>query len=286
MEILPLTRTCRARFWAVLFAFVLAPASAVQDPPKRTYILAVVPHQLPMFVYKEWTPLVKLLSRRIGADIELRTYRTIPRFEAELFRGIPDFAFMNPYHEIMAKKAQGYVPLVRGDEPLSGILVVRRDSPIKSVGDLQGKTIAFAAPNAFGSSLYMRALLTEQFGIKFKPYYVDAHNEVYRHVILEEAVGGGGIKHTLDIESDAVKSQLRILFETPKTASHCLSAHPRVPPEIRELVLNTILSLGTDKSEQQWLERIQLAAPVKANYDKDYKPLEKLGLEKYLVVGE
>ena len=286
MEISPAPRGRRARYGAALLALFFAATVAAKDPPKPTYILAVVPHQLPMLVYKEWTPLLQRLSQRIGADIELRTYRTIPRFEAELFRGVPDFAFMNPYHEVMAKQAQGYLPLVRSREALSGILVVRRDSPIQSVGELNGKTLAFAAPNAFGSSLYMRALLTEQFGIRFKPYYVDAHNEVYRHVILGEAVAGGGIKHTLDIEPEAVRGQLRILFETPKTAPHCLSAHPRVPRAIRQIVTNTLLDLGKDPSEEKWLERIQLAGPIKANYDRDYKPLETLGLDKYLVVGE
>ena len=286
MEISLLTRRRRARYCAALFALIFGSASAAQDTQKRTYILAVVPHQLPMFVYKEWTPMVTQLSRRIGAKIELRTYQTIPRFEADVFGGIPDFAFMNPYHEVMAKQAQGYIPLVRGRKSLSGVLVVRRESLIKSVHELNGETLAFAAPNAFGSSLYMRALLTEQFKIKFRPYYVDAHNEVYRHVILGEAVAGGGIRHTLEIETEAVKKQLRILFETPKTASHCLSVHPRVSPAVRKIVLNTILGLGAKKSEEKWLEKIQLAAPVKANYDKDYKPLEALGLDKYVVIGE
>lgn len=239
-----------------------------------------------MLVYREWTPLVELLSERLNADIELKVYRRIPRFEADLFAGIPDFAFMNPYHQVMAKRRQGYVPLVRGSKSLSGVLVVRHDSAVRSVAELNGKTLAFAAPNAFGSSLYMRTLLTQRFRIKFTPYYVDAHSEVYRHVILGEAVAGGGIKHTLEIEPAAVKKQLRILFETPKTAAHCLSAHTRVPAAARRIVIDTILELGAKKSREKPLQRIQLGAPVKANYARDYKPLEALGLEKYVVVAD
>lgn len=270
----------------VLAAFFFGPLQHARGAEKKTYVLAVVPHQLPMLVYKEWTPLVELLSQRLNAEIELKVYRTIPRFEADLFAGVPDFAFMNPYHQVIAKRKQGYIPLVRGGKPLSGVLVVRRDSPIQSVKELNKRTLAFAAPNAFGSSLYMRALLTEQFKIRFTPYYVDAHNEVYRHVIFGEAVAGGGIKHTLEIEPKTVSEQLRILFETPKTASHCLSAHPRTPAAVRQAIIGTILELGTRKSEEKWLEKIQLAAPIKADYVRDYRPLEALGLEKYVVVTD
>ena len=282
-----MTRYSPARLALTLVAAIAVFGSPVHDTygaKKTTYTLAVVPHQLPMLVYKEWTPLLELLSERLNAEIELKVYRTIPRFESDLFAGKPDFAFMNPYHEVMAKRRQGYVPLVRSKEQLSGVLVVRNDSPIQSVKELDGATLAFAAPNAFGSSLYMRALLTERFNITFTPYYVDAHNEVYRHVILGEAVAGGGIKHTLSIESEAVKKQLRILFETPKTAPHCLAAHPRTSPVARRIVIDTLLELGAEKSNDAWLERIQLAAPVEADYKKDYEPLEALGLEKYVVV--
>ena len=268
---------------AMIFALPLQYAHGAE---KKAYVLAVVPHQLPMLVYMEWTPLIELLSQRLNAEIELKVYRTIPRFEADLFAGLPDLAFMNPYHEVMAKRRQGYIPLVRGSEPLSGILVVRRDSPIQSVKELNDKTLAFAAPNAFGSSLYMRALLTEQFKIRFTPYYVDAHNEVYRQVIFGEAIAGGGIKHTLEIEPEAVKQQLRVLFETPKTAPHCLSAHPRIPATVRQTVIDAILELDAKKSEGKLLERIQLASPIRADYARDYKPLEALGLEKYVVVTD
>ena len=59
--------------------------------------------------------------------------------------------------------------------------------------DLDGADIAFPAPNAFGASLYMRALLAEQEKININPIYVETHANVYRNVIFGRASAGGGV---------------------------------------------------------------------------------------------
>jgi hypothetical protein len=54
--------------------------------------------------------------------------------------------------------------------------VVRKDDPIKSAGELDGKEVAFPAPNAFGASLWIRALLAEREKIRIVPAYVKTHS--------------------------------------------------------------------------------------------------------------
>jgi phosphonate transport system substrate-binding protein len=260
-----------------------APSEASRQ---QNYTLAIVPYQTPQSIYKDWSPLTARLSTRLDAKIELLIYRSIPSFEAELLKGIPDFAFMNPYHQVMARKRQGYLPLVRSENKLTGILVVRRDSPVRTVQELEGRRMAFPAPNAFGASLYMRTLLIEREKLSFKPYYVNAHNEVYRHVILGEADAGGGISHTFNKEPDSVKKKLRILYETPTSAPHALAVHPRIQKSVWEAVIDTILSLNTEPAYEQLLQAIHLAGPIRADYQRDYAPLEYLGLEKYVVPSD
>ena len=130
---------CGVATWCFLLSAIAAAASAVAPGAarERSYILAVVPYQLPLTVHKEWSPLAERLAQRLGARVELKLYRAIPHFEEDLARGEPDLAFMNPYHLIMTRKTQGYIPLVRSGQALSGILVVRRDSPIKTVAALK-----------------------------------------------------------------------------------------------------------------------------------------------------
>ncbi|HEY6011012.1 MAG TPA: PhnD/SsuA/transferrin family substrate-binding protein, partial [Nitrospirota bacterium] len=80
-----------------------------------------------------------------------------------------------------------------------------------------------------------------------------------------------------------LKGQLKIIYETPRTASHPIAAHPRVPESVRKKVAEAILNYAKDPSAKEMLKMIQLPDPVAADYQKDYAPLKKLRrmLDKY-----
>lgn len=251
------------------------------------YTLAVVPQASPAETYRRWAPFAEQLQRATGQHLQLRVYRTFDEFETDLVNGRADFAYMNPYHFLMARKAQGYLPLVRdGSRLLSGQLLVRRDSPLKSVKELNGKTIAFPDPNAFAASLYMRALLQEKAKIRFTPSYFGTHSNVYRHVILGDVAAGAGVNVTLARERAEIRDELRVLYETPGTAPHPLCAHPRIPADLREAVTRAVLELGKNDNGRTLLKRIDILQPVRATYARDYQPLEKLNLKKFIVPTE
>lgn len=259
------------------------PALPQSTAERTSYSLSVVPQFPASEIHRDWTPLIERLARDTGITLTLSISANIPRFEGDLLEGHPDFAFMNPYHQVMAARAQGYLPLVRSSKSLSGILVVRKDGPIASVRELDGKEVAFPAPNAFGASLWMRALLAEREHITIKPVYVQTHSNVYRHVIRGKAAAGGGINSTLLQEQPEVQADLRVLLETPGAAPHPLSAHPRVPAGVQQRVAGALLALTSDTAGQALLKDVFGAAPVRADYARDYRPLEQFKLEKYVV---
>lgn len=260
---------------------VLLLGATLSASAATTLTFAVVPQARPEQVNDDWQPVLTELNRQTGVDFKLLTYRSIPDFEAAFLKGEPDFAYLNPYHAVMAKKAASYLPIIRDDStPLNGILMVRKDSGIERVEQLDGATLAFPAPNAFGASLYMRALLLEKFKINIKPLYVSTHPNVYRNVLLGRAQAGGGVMRTLDKESPEIQAQLRVLYETPPTASHPIAAHPRVPAKVRDAVQRAFLKMGADATFAARLNIISVSVPVKADYSRDYAPLQALHLER------
>ncbi len=268
----------------VLMAVLLAGTFPVFAWAGQTYVVAVVPQFTPVDIGRRWTPLLKRLESMLGVSFQLRVFDKNSAFEADFLRGGPDFLYLNPYHMVMAARAQGYAPLVRRSEPLTGILVVDREGPVRTLADLRGSKVAFPSPNAFGASLYMRALLSEKEKIRITPIYVGTHQNVYRHVILGEEVAGGGIEMTLAREPLAVRSRLRVLYKTPESPSHPLAAHPRVPREIREKLTQALVALEEDAVGKALLADVELGGAVVADYARDYQPLEKLQLERYLSV--
>jgi len=254
---------------------------AIENPVK--YTVAVVPQLPAQLTHKNWGPLLHRLSQATNLSLELKLYDNFLDFEAAIRQGDPDFVYMNPYHQVMAKKIQGYIPLIRDDSTkLVGIIVVRKDSPITSVKQLEGKHIAFPSPIAFGASLYMRALLSEQESLNFSPRYVSTHTNVYRNVILGMADAGGGVNKTLNAERSEVANQLRVLYQTPGVASHPFSVHPRVPQTVREKITQTWLKFAHQESEKDILNAVHFDQSIMANYEQDYQPLGELQLEKYV----
>lgn len=253
-------------------------------PGAQPLTLGVVPQFPSVELQRRWTPVIEQVEDACQVKIQLVFSPTIPDFEQRFLKGQLDLAYLNPYHAVMARKSQGYEPLVReGKEMLNGILVVKADGPLRQLRDLQGATIAFPAPNAFGASLYMRALLEREHGIRFTAFYAKTHSNSYRHVLKGEALAAGGITATLDAEKPEIQGQLRVLYETPSTAPHPLMAHPRVSAAVRQCVVATLTSPGLTKPQRDALADVQMPNPVKATYERDYQPLEKLSLESYVV---
>ncbi len=253
-------------------SFILFFLSCFAISQAQTYLVSVV-------------PLLSYLTEETGYAFELEVKDSIPDFETSFLAGEPDFAFMNPYHMVMAKKAQGYLPLLSdASRQLKGILVVSNSGPFQSLQDLNGQNLVFPAPNAFGASLYMRALLKETEGIAFSSIYVDTHSNVYRHILHGQAAAGGGVQNTLNKEPDALKEQLHVLYETPGVTPHPLAVHLRVPEEVQTAVKKAILRLRDSEAGLELLTSVQLSEAFEVSYEEHFAFLEDLNLEEYLVL--
>jgi phosphonate transport system substrate-binding protein len=249
-----------------------------------TLTLLVVPQFPATEINATWGKLLPELETEKLPKIELIFAKDIREFETLFLTGRADLIYCNPYHMVMAKKAQGYISLVRDSKPLTGILIATKSSDsdsIETLNDLKGKTLLFPSPNAFGASLYMRALLTREKGIEFTTKYVKTHSNVIRGVVRNEGQAGGMVSATLAAETNELKNKVRVIYETPPAPPHPIAAHPRVDAATREALTKAIIS-HIEQNRQLGAD-IQMANPIRANYTKDYHPLEKLGLEAFVV---
>ena len=261
-----------------VFGACLGDSSAKK--PRSVYI---VPQLTVSQTYTYWAPLLEQLGKQSKQCFEIVVPATIPLFEKEVLSGKPDFAYMNPYHAVMAFKSHKYIPLIAdGKNKLDGILVVRADSRITTLKDLNNSRIAFPAPNAFAASLLIRSALTQD-SISFTPIYVKSHQNVYRSVIAGDMLAGGGVNNTFDRESDEIKSQLRVIYITPTFMPHPFSANPRVPLSEQNAVKNAFISMKSNPALLKLLDKVQIPDPIAVDYKKDYFPLEKMNLEKFVV---
>ncbi len=249
-------------------------------------VFSPVPQFPAPMLFARWTPVLEEVGKTSGQCFDLVIKATIPEFERYLLSGTPAFAYANPYHAVMAYKAKGYKPLLAdGATLLTGILVAKNDGGIKKLADLEGKRVDFPAPNAFAASLLLRAQLAA-LNIPIKPNYVKTHSNVYRGVLIGEAAAGGGVNKTLNAEPDDIHKKLRVIYETPGYRSHPIITSTNVSPALREKILQSFIALNRTEHGRALLNGVQLNEPIPVSYQKDYLPLEKLNLEKLVVLDE
>ncbi len=117
------------------------PAAAEE---RTKYSLGIVPSAPPMATYTLWAPFAERLSRETGRDFKLKVYEKMADFERDIVSPeAPDFIFANSLQIVVGHQAEGYIPLVRGGGLVWAEVFVRRDSPVRTAGDLAGKRIAF-----------------------------------------------------------------------------------------------------------------------------------------------
>lgn len=246
-----------------------------------TYTIARAPQLSTKVMEKIWAPLISHLEKNTDYQFSLKIYSERHQFEKDIRNGSVDFYFGNPLYGIVGRDLHGYMPVVRsGNKKLKGIVVVRNDSPIEKIEDLENEKIVFPGETAFAASLLVRYML-EARGIPVKGDYVKGHDNVYRNVLNGKYIAGGGIYRTLEREPEVLKQQLRVIYETRGVCPHPLMAHPDLPEAVIENVQNAILQLDETKRGKQLLKKIKISQPLLANYDKDCRILEGMSKKLY-----
>ncbi|KZK70147.1 phosphate ABC transporter substrate-binding protein [Shewanella baltica] len=256
---------------------VMASESPASNNIKQVLIFGVVPQQSTAQLAKLWPPILAGLSQGANYELQFATAPDIPTFEARLKAGVYDVAYLNPYHYIVFHEFPGYQALAREkNKKLKGIVVVRKDSPIKSIEQLEGKTLAFPAPASFAASVLPRAYLKNA-KINVDVKYVGSHDSVYLSVIQGLVDAGGGVQRTFNNLTDTQKQQLNILWKTPEYTPHAIATHPRVSEVHRQALLEQFLKLSTTPAGQVLLSSVDFSA-FTAGEDKDWDDIRSLSL--------
>jgi phosphonate transport system substrate-binding protein len=248
----------------------------------KVWRLAVVPQLTAVEMTRNWSPVVQAL-KEAGVACELVVSPSIAQFEPEFLKGTADIVFLNPYHMVMARKAQRYEPLLHDTRALEGVLVVKNNGPVKSIEQLNDHRISFPAPNAFAASLYIRSVLERTYKLQFEPHYAQNHRNAIRQVLVGDSAAAGVVRTTLEKEPADIQAQLRVIYSTPTLSPHPIAVHPRVPTATRKLLVDTLLGLAGNTNTKALMAAIQMPDPITTSYAQDYAPLERLKIEKYVV---
>jgi len=243
---------------------------------RKTYVFAVLPQQPPASMHALWIPLVERLERELGITIRLKLYESMSKFEEGLKRGDGDFVFSTPPQMVIARNSQKYIPLVRGNRELAGVLFVRKDSPVKSVAELKDTEVAFVGERNLCSLMTRHSLSQFNTDLHLVPLFSGSTTNVYRNVLLGKVSAGATLDVDIENENPETVAQFRVILTTPKVAPHPVSAHPRVAKSLREKMVAVLLTLSKQNDGRELLKQVRIGETVTADYARDYKNLEQL----------
>jgi phosphonate transport system substrate-binding protein len=273
-----------------LTGFSLLACSEPQEPSAKTatpaqapkaqaeYTFSVVPQQSASKSAAQWIPLLASISEATGVKLVFETRKDIPEFERTLSSGLPDLAYMNPYHYVVFHESPGYEALARAkDKRITGIMVARKGSDISGLGDLDGMEVAFPAPAAFAATLLPRAEFARK-EMEVTPRFVSSHDSVYRNVASGTSPAGGGVVRTFKAMPAEITDQLQVIWTSEAFTPHAIAAHPRVPREVVAAIRAALVNLHETPAGAAILEPIKLKG-FELGKDADWDDVRALNLE-------
>ena len=238
----------------------------------------IVPQQAASKLARSWSPVFDFLSRQSGLKIQFATAKDIPTFERQLDAGDYDFAYMNPYHFTVFNRHPGYQAVARArDKKIKGIIVVRKDSPIQSIEELDQMTLAFPAPAAFAASILPRSELLSR-GLDFQSRYVSSHDSVYLAVAKGIYPAGGGVIRTFNNIAPETRDQLRVLWTSQGFTPHAIAANPDVSAEAMASMQSALVDMEQSDEGRALLKRLNIKG-FEAAENKDWDDVRSLKID-------
>jgi phosphonate transport system substrate-binding protein len=256
---------------------------------KNEIVFAPHPLHNPQRLQEMFGPIIDILNKEIPeVHFVLESSKSYSEYNEKIKSKRIDILLPNPYQTILALKNDYNVfGKMSDDFNFRGIILVKKDSPIKSIKDLKGKTISFPAPTAVSGSMMIQYYL-QKHGINVKaqeinPKYVGSqessilaayHNEV-------DAAGTWPMAwNSYSSEKNHIKNELRILLSTETLINNSLMAKKDFNKEYLEKIKKVFLSLQNSTEGQRILSRMMLSKfelsnngqyKIAKNFFEDYK---------------
>lgn len=238
-------------------------------------VFGVLPQGKNAYIQDYWKQLVEQISLNSGQRIRLETAADIDEFEHKLSRGAYDFVLLNANMYTQAHEAVGYEAFAKeANHKDRGVIVVRRNSDIKSLADLKSRTLALSDPRRFNSTVLTRAHLHQR-GIQVNEEYLGNDKSVYRAVVHGDSVAGAGEVRSFNDINPSAHSKLRVLWSSKQYSSNAFAAHPRVAPEEVARFREALLRLNQDVKGKRLLSSVKFKG-IEAASDDEWNDIRDL----------
>lgn len=205
-------------------------------------------------MYEYYQPLMDYLSRTTPYRFELRLGRTYKEAIADLEKGVTGVAYLGGATYTLARHRFGARALVKplnaqGRPTYRCCFIVRNDSPIRTIADIKGKTVAFGARRSTTGSLIPRYMLA---GAGVTPCQLKDVRNLHNHEEVARAVLKGiyEVGAVKDVVAWKYQRQgLRIIAMSEELPNAPIAAGPTLPEDAERALTKALLSINGNNPE-------------------------------------
>lgn len=212
-------------------------------------------------IKKRFTPLTEHLHEVLGIEVEAFSASDYAGIITAMAHKHIDFAYFGPKSYTEATEKAGAQALVmelnkQGQPGYTGIIIVRKDSDMKKLSDIQGKVFAFTDPNSTSGYLVPNVLFARDLNVKPEDYFKQVKFSG-SHGASILAVKNKGVEvaatNNIDLDRMIEKGQVsmndfRILWRSELIPGAPMAARRDLPESLKAAFAGAMLMFNANKA--------------------------------------
>jgi len=264
-----------------LLLIVLIPFSSFAEVPLRFGIF-------PVYKPKTIVKMFKLISEQIelqtGIPVQLVTAPSRNDFDERAIRGEYDIIWSSNAGFFKIRDAAGFRIIAGGEPTFTGVVMVRADSGIEAVEDLEGCNIVSTNPYSLAGYLFFRNMMSEKNLFIDQDYTVSFNGniEALPFLVINRKFDAVVFSEDTYLQSEIylqTHDQLNIIARSIDIPQFPFAVSPEIDEHTASEIRSVLTSITKDTAEgRRILDSLKLDRIVVKN-NSDYKEFEELYLK-------
>jgi phosphonate transport system substrate-binding protein len=261
-------------------------AESVPDQSQKALRIGMGAMITPKDGYIYYQRLQKYIEKKLGQPVQLVDRENYDEMNGLLETGGVDAAFVCAGPYIEGKKKFGMellaMPLVKGKPIYHSYIIVHKDSSIRNIQGLRGKTFAFTDPKSNSGKLvptYMLAKMNETPESYFSRFEFTYGHDKSIKAVAEKLVDGAAVDSLIweyaALKNPALTAQTKIIATSEPYGIPPIVVRPGIAPELKKRLLDIMLSAGRDPEGKEILNGMMIDSFV-AGDDKNYDTIRAM----------
>jgi len=248
-------RAIQTLLLAALCALAIAPGAYAGEQPLKELRIVFIAYQNPEQIMDDVRPVVAYLKESLGIPVKHYVATDYAGVIEALRNGTADMGFMGPLQYVLAHQHAGAQPILgevyKGNAFYTSRIFVRKDSGLKTLADLKGKTIAFTDPISSSGYLYPLDLFKSEGLLHgpaekyFKRIYFAGGDEQAIRAVYNNFVDAAGIgQFAYNLLRAEERDEVVFIGESKRLPSHCIVVRRGLSDESVSKLKNVFLALN------------------------------------------